>query len=116
MKNSRLWTSFAATAAMFALLAGCNVNGQRGFGDQGDHQVNVLTSTEDAKPLSQLVREALRNNGQTAISRIRVSQDSRDTVKLTGNVSDSAIKYEAERVAASVDGVRFVVNNLNIQR
>lgn len=97
------------------LLAGCATGGRTVITDEGDHQVNVLTATQDSKPLSVQVRAALRKNGQTANSLIRVSQDSDDTVKLTGYVSDSAIIHEAERVAYQIDGIRFVVNNLAIR-
>lgn len=99
--------------ATAGLLAGC---ANKPFTESDDHQVNVLTSVEDTKPLSLRVREALRNNGQTAVSNIRVSQDSDDTVKLSGFVSNDAVKYEAERVAYQVAGVRFVVNNLDVDR
>lgn len=95
------------------LITGC---ASGGFNDQSDHKVNVLTATQDTKPLSLRVRTGLRNNGQTATAGIRVSQDSEDTVKLTGAVFNDAIRAEAERVAYGVDGVRFVVNNLTINR
>lgn len=104
-----------------ALLAGCAANGPFVITDGEDpvaekeHRVNVLTATSDSKPLSSKVREALRNNGQTVTARIRVSQDSEDTVKLTGAVNDAGVVHEAERVAYGVAGVRFVVNNLYIR-
>lgn len=116
MKQSRTWLSIVLASAATVLLAGCATNGGGVFEEGGDHKVNVFTASQDSKPLSVLVREALRSNGQTVIARIRVSQDSEDTVKLTGNVNDDATRQEAERVAYQVEGVRFVVNNLNILR
>ncbi|MFK7857544.1 MAG: BON domain-containing protein [Granulosicoccus sp.] len=107
-------TSLVLMACAMTLVVGCAANGPTIITDT-DHKVNVLTATEDSKFLSVQVRQALRNNGQTAVSRIRVSQDSEDTVKLTGYVNDDAIRHEAERVAYQVDGVRFVVNNLSIR-
>ncbi len=116
LKHSKIRATVMLFGAATALLAGCSTDGKTLFGEDSDHKVNVFTASQDSKPLSVSVRAALRNNGQTAVSRIRVSQDSEDTVKLTGNVDNDAVRHEAERVAYQVEGVRFVVNNLNIRR
>lgn len=112
--SSSLMTVFLMVFVM-TFVSACATGGKTVFSDEGDHRINVLTSTQDSKPLSTLVRAALRKNGQTAASLIRVSQDSDDTVKLTGNVQDDATIHEAERVAYQVSGVRFVVNNLAVR-
>lgn len=97
------------------LLTACETGGGFVLSDESDHSVNVLTATEDSKPLSRLVREALGGDSQTVNASIRVSQDSEDTVKLTGFVQDNQVRYQAERVASQVEGVRFVVNNLVVR-
>ncbi|MFK7994077.1 MAG: BON domain-containing protein [Granulosicoccus sp.] len=114
MKNSIQRVSVLIMACAMVFLAGCGASGPTIITDT-DHKVNVLTSLSDTKPLSVLVRRALKKNGQTVVSTIKVSQDSEDTVKLSGFVNDDAVRQEAERVAYSVDGVRFVVNNLNLR-
>jgi len=121
LRQSLQVASILALVFLMSLLSGCAASGPTVITDEGgllvdkEHKVNVLTATSDSKPLSVQVRAALRNNGQTVTSRIRVSQDSEDTVKLTGAVNNSAVRYEAERVAYGVSGVRFVVNNLTIR-
>ncbi len=81
-----------------------------------DHQVNILRNTSDAKPLSNQVRASLKSNARTRTSLIYVSQGSSDTVTLSGQVNDQATIFEAERIAYTVQGVRFVVNNLLVSR
>ncbi len=108
--------SVMVVAAVSVFLVGCTINGQSVEDSLGDHQVNVFTASQDSKPLSQQVRQKLRKNPQTAVTNIRVSQDSEDTVKLSGFVNNDAIRQDAERIAYQIEGVRFVVNNLSVQR
>ena len=97
-------------AAMF--ISGCEVNGQQVFNDQFLASVN---GSEEPTELTLKIRQALRNNGQTAIYNIKVSLLSEDSIKLSGYVPDSATLHEAERVAYSVEGVRIVANGLVIR-
>ena len=99
-----------------ALVGGCGFDGGAIFGGSGTSpNINVFGAVNDAQPLSVQVKKALRNNGQTAQARINVSQSSEDTVRLAGFVSNDAVRQEAERVAYRIDGVRFVVNTLDIE-
>lgn len=91
------------------LVGGCQWDG--GPLIEGD----IGTTVDDTSDLSVKVKKALRNAPQTAISNIKVTTVSDDTVKLSGYVSNDAIRHEAERVAGQVSGVRFVVNNLAIR-
>lgn len=101
-------------AASVLLTAGCASNsGPVVITD--DHTVNVGRAVSDQRSLSSQVRSKLRNNGQTASSLINVSSPSDDTVRLAGFVSNDGIRQEAERLAYQVEGVRFVVNTLELQ-
>ena len=97
------------------MLLGCATeNGPVVFSD--DHQVNTFAPIENSAPLSNQVRAALKASARTRYQQISVGQDNEDTVKLSGTVNDSALTFEAERIAYTVTGVRFVVNNLIVPR
>lgn len=96
---------------MFA--SGCQFNGEPIFKD-GEQAFNFGGATNDSAPLSERVRQALRNNPETATLRIQISEVSEDSVKLSGFVNNDAISHQIERVAGEVEGVRFVVNSLFI--
>lgn len=97
-------------------IAGCSFDGEPIFKDGEGPNIGVLGKVEDSEPLTLRVKKALRNNGQTAQARIQISSPNEDTVQLSGFVSNDAVRYEAERVASNVTGVRFVVNNIAIAR
>lgn len=97
------------------LLTACGSGGGFVLSDETDHGVNVLTAKENSKPLSRLVREAQGGDLQTVAASIRVSQDSDDTVKQTGFVQNNQVRFQAERIASLVEGVRFIVNNLVVR-
>jgi hypothetical protein len=105
----------AGVLPLAVLVSGCQFDGQPVFKDD-DHSFNFGGSTNDSAPLSERVRQALRNNPETAIVRVQVSQISEDSVKLSGFVDNDAISHQLERVAGQVEGVRFVVNSLFISK
>ena len=96
------------SAAIF--VSGCQTASQPLFDDDF-----LVLPGEQTTNLSLVVMRALKNNGQTATSNIRVTSLSDDSVKLSGFVSNSAELYEAERVAYDVSGVRYVVNGLVVR-
>lgn len=95
-------------------VSGCAFDGKPIFKDGESADVKIFEPINDSAPITLKVKRALRNNAQTAQERIQVSSPSDDTVKLSGFVSNDAAKYEAERVAGNVSGVRFVQNNLDV--
>lgn len=105
----------SAAALIFVaamLLNACEVNGQQVFNEDFLASVNGV---EEPTALTLKIRQALKNNGQTAIYNIKVSLLSEDSIKLSGFVPDSATRNEAERVAYSVEGVRVVANGLVVR-
>ncbi len=106
---------WVAALPLVAVLSGCGFDGGPVFSENFDHKVNMGGDVADSLPLSVRVKQALRANPQTTLSQIHVSSVSDDSVKLAGNVDNDAIRQEAERVAGQVEGVRFVVNSLNIR-
>ena len=115
MINLKVIARTLVLLAAIPMLAACASDADIILGEVGDHKVNVFGALSDEKELSQKVRAALRQNGQTTVTNIDVSQESVDTVKLTGYVNNDAVSYEAEQVAYGVEGVRFVINNLYIR-
>ncbi len=95
-------------------ISSCSINGEPIFKDGESGNVSIFEPTNDTAQLSHLVRQALRNNAQTAQERIQVSSPNDDSITLSGFVSNDAVRYEAERVANNVSGVRFVLNNLDV--
>ncbi|MFK7854434.1 MAG: BON domain-containing protein [Granulosicoccus sp.] len=97
-------------------VAGCSFDGEPIFKDGEGPSIDVLGKVEDSAPLTVRVKKALRNNAQTSLARIQISSPSDDTIKLSGFVDNDATRYEAERVAGNVSGVRHVVNNIDVIR
>ena len=97
-------------------ISGCGFDGGPIFTGGESSNVKVFEPVNDDAPISVRVKQALRNNAQTSLERIRVSSQSDDTVTLSGFVSNDAARYEAERIAGRVSGVRFVQNNLDVAR
>ncbi|MFT4714819.1 MAG: osmotically-inducible protein OsmY [Granulosicoccus sp.] len=97
------------------LASGCQFTGEPLF-QESEHSFNFGGATNDSALLSERVRQALRNNPETAIVRIQISELSEDSVKLSGFVDNDAISHQIERVAGQVEGVRFVVNSLFITK
>ena len=80
-----------------------------------DHVVRFGGGLSDTKELTRQVSRRLKSNGQTINAGIKVSSPTEDTVKLSGSVNDDGIRQTAERMAYQVEGVRFVINDLNIR-
>lgn len=99
-----------ATVVAAALAGGCGFDGSPLITE------NIGTTVDDELPLSMEVKKLLRRSGQTAIESIQVTTLEDDVVKLSGYVSDDATSMEAERLAGTIPGVRFVINNLAIRR
>jgi len=76
---------------------------------------NKYESNQDCSLCGISVTDSRLCHGQTASSLINVSSPSDDTVRLAGFVSNDGIRQEAERLAYQVEGVRFVVNTLELQ-
>lgn len=100
--------------ALVALSSCATDDGPVVFSDE-DHSVSFGGALSDSEPLTQRVSQKLKTNGQTVLARIQVSAPSSDTIKLSGAVDTDAVRQEAERLAYQVEGVRFVINNLNIR-
>ena len=84
-------------------LVGCK------FGDGS----SIGIETEDDSPLSERVRQALRENSQTSRFARHISVSSEgDVVKLAGALDNDRDVWIAEEVASRVEGVRFVANAL----
>lgn len=114
MKNCTKTALLIGLIPLSTMLGGCQFTGEPIIKDY-EETFNYGGKVNDDAPLSTRVRQALRNSPETAILRIQVSTLSDDSVKLSGSVSNDAIRYEAERVAGQVAGVRHVVNSLFVQ-
>jgi len=75
-----------------------------------------FSDLDETSDLAVRVKRALKIAPQTAVNSILVTKVGDDTVKLSGYVLDDATKYEAERVAGQVEGVRHVFNSLTVTR
>lgn len=109
IKVSFAWVSVPLVMALSA----CQFSGEPLLKD-GEETFHFGGDVVDNAPLSARVRQALRNNPETATLRIDVSEVSEDSVKLSGFVSNDTLRHQVERVAGQVEGVRFVVNALFI--
>lgn len=68
----------------------------------------------DDSPLVSDVKAALRSNGQTALLRLTVTAVD-DVIILKGLVSNDQERYTAVQVAGSVEGVRYVTDNIYLR-
>jgi len=116
MKLRNIVAVVGAIGVIATSMTACTINGPGGNSPAGGHEVDFGGDLNDLKPISLQVREKLRNNAQTALARIQVSTPNADTVRLTGFVDNDGIRQEAERLAYQVNGVRFVVNTIEIRR
>ena len=69
----------------------------------------------DGAELSVKVKRTLRNSPRTANLNVNVVTISDDTVRISGFVNTTELRYEVERVAGNVEGVRHVFNDLAIR-
>jgi len=95
-------TALRSLALPCLLLAGCE-----------NVALGELTpALEDDSPLANAVRAKLDAAPDLRGSIIRVKALDGDTIRLSGTVQNDRAKQSAERTAASVPGVRSVVNSL----
>ena len=104
-------TAGVAASIVLLVTTACATDGG---GDGSGPDINFGGSLEDSLPKSTLVRQKLRNNGQTALAIINVSSPEDDTIRLAGSVQTDSVRREAERLAYQVEGVRFVINTLEV--
>lgn len=99
---TRVFASLAVVVMAISLLGGCRSMTGKTFGQNIDDK--TVTATVKAK----LVADRAKNL-------VSVDVDTnRGVVYLGGNVAAARQKADAERIARSVDGVRNVVNNLQV--
>ena len=110
--SMRLITAGVVASIVLLFNAGCATDG--GPSVLSDNGITFGGSLEDSEPLTVQVRQRLKNNGQTALAFINVSSPGDDTVRLAGTVQTDAVRQVAERLAYEVDGVRYVVNTLEV--
>jgi hyperosmotically inducible protein len=88
---------------LVALLSGCtSITGE------------TMGQSVDDTTITTTVKSKLAVDKTSSLARIGV-ETTRGTVQLTGVVESAAIKDKAAQVARSVDGVKNVINNLQIQ-
>jgi hyperosmotically inducible protein len=99
---TRVLASLAVVVMTMSLLGGCRSMTGKSFGQ------NIDDKTVTAGVKTKLVADRARNL-------VAVDVDTNQgVVYLSGNVSTARQKADAERIARSVDGVRNVVNNLQV--
>lgn len=102
-KHGKVFSFFAVTMLM-ALLIGCQAMTGKSAGQ------NVDDATITASVKSTLVADKAAN-----LTRVDVDTN-RGVVSLNGVVESAEQKSRAEQLARRVDGVRKVVNNLQVQK
>jgi osmotically-inducible protein OsmY len=99
------WKSLAVFFVLLAVLAaGCRSTTGQSVGERIDDKT-ILASVK-----TKLVADKVSN-----LTKVNVDVTN-GTVYLTGNVETAEQKSRAERLAKDVNGVRSVVNNLQVQR
>jgi osmotically-inducible protein OsmY len=69
----------------------------------------------DDTTITTQVKAKLAGDKASSVTRVQVDTN-RGVVQLSGTVESSADRSRAEQLARGVDGVRSVVNNLQVQR
>jgi len=104
------FTSLTVVCVLALFISACTIDGGPVIED------GALGSVlNDDAELSVKVKRALRNSPRTAILNVNVATVSDDTVRIRGFVNTPELRYEVERVAGNVDGVRHVFNDLAIR-
>lgn len=99
------WKSLAVFLVILGVLAaGCRSASERSVGQ------NIDDKTILAAVKTKLVADKPAN-----LTKVNVDV-SNGTVYLTGNVDSAEMKTRAERLAQEVNGVRSVVNNLQVKK
>jgi hyperosmotically inducible periplasmic protein len=98
-----LLRSMLALTLLMAVTAGCTAMTGKSAGE------NVDDAT-----ITAAVKTKLAGEKPATLTKVDVDTN-KGTVYLTGNVETATIKTRATELAKSVDGVREVVNNLQVQ-
>ena len=96
-------SKIALITLMICMLAGCQTIREKASGPE----------FEDVK-LTAIVKAQLAREDQVTLQAISVDVDD-GVVKLKGKVSSAEKKAKAEEIARKVDGVKSVVNNLEVK-
>jgi hyperosmotically inducible periplasmic protein len=75
----------------------------------------TLGQNIDDTTITTQVKAKLAGDKASSVTRVQVDTN-RGVVQLSGTVESSADRSRAEQLARGVDGVRSVVNNLQLQR
>ena len=95
--------TFALIALLICLISGCQTIRDKASGPE----------FEDAK-MTAIIKGQLAREDQDTIKAVTVDVDD-GVVKLKGTVSSAQKKAKAEEIARKVDGVKSVVNNLEVK-
>jgi len=94
---------FALVTLLICVLNGCQTIKEKASGPE----------FEKAK-LTAMIKAQLAREDQATLQAVTVDVDN-GVVKLKGNVSSAEKKAKAEEIAKKVDGVKSVVNNLEVK-
>ena len=94
---------FALLTLLICVLNGCQTIKEKASGPE----------FENAK-LTAMIKAQLAREDQATLQAVTVDVDN-GVVKLKGNVSSADKKTKAEEIAKKVDGVKSVVNNLEVK-
>ena len=94
---------FALVSLLICILNGCQAIREKASGPE----------FEDAK-LTAIIKTQLAREDQAILQAVTVDVDD-GVVKLKGTVNSAQKKAKAEEIARKVDGVKSVVNNLEIK-
>ena len=100
----RSFLAMLSAVALAWVLSGC----QALTGDTFGQNIDDTTITTQ-------VKAKLAGDKASSVTRVQVDTN-RGVVQLSGTVESSADRSRAEQLARGVDGVRSVVNNLQLQR
>jgi osmotically-inducible protein OsmY len=99
----QLFRSMLVLAMIVAVTTGCtSMTGK-----------TASENVDDAK-ITATVKSKLAGEKMATLTKVDVDTN-KGTVYLTGNVENAIVKARATEIARSVDGVRDVVNNLQVQ-
>ena len=96
--------SFALVVLLICIVNGCQTIREKASGPE----------FEKAK-LTAMIKAQLAREDQATIQPVTVDVDDGGVVKLKGTVSSAEKKAKAEEITRKVDGVKSVVNNLEVK-
>ena len=95
---------FALVTLLICILNGCQTIREKASGPE----------FENAK-LTAIIKAQLAREDQATLQAVTVDVGDDGVVKLKGTVSSAEKKAKAEEIARKVDGVKSVVNNLEVK-